>query len=84
MRSLTDLMIRLSHLHLVVEAAAHRVRPVLPEQGDLELLDHVVVEEAEEEGDRHALAGGGHRGDHLVHVLYRGAGLRSHRHQQKM
>ena len=84
MRSLTDLMIRLTHLHLVVEAAAPRVRPVLPEQGELDLVDHVVVEEAEEEGDRHALAGGGHRGDHLVHVLYRGAGLRSHRHQEKM
>ena len=65
----SDLVISLSQVKLVVEAAPHSAGPVLAEDRDLDLLDHLVVEEAEKEGDRHALAGGGDRGDHLVHVF---------------
>lgn len=62
-------MISLRHVKLVVEAAPYSFRPVPPDECCLDLLHHLVVEEAEEEGDRHALAGGGNRGDHLVHVF---------------
>ena len=63
------LVIRLRHVELVVEAAPHSAGSVLPEERHLELLNHVVVQEAEEEGNRHALAGGCHRGHHLVDVF---------------
>ena len=58
-------MISLRNVKLADEAAPHRVRPVLSEERDLHLLNHVVVEEAEKEGDRHALAGRYNRGDNL-------------------
>ena len=77
-------MISLSQGKLVVEAAPHSAGSVLAEDRHLDLLNHLVVEEAEKEGDRHALAGGCHGGDLLVDVFHRGAGLRSHRHEEKM
>ena len=77
-------MISLDEVQLVVEAAPDGAGSVLAEEGDLDLLDHLVVTEAEKEGDGQALAGGRHRGHHLVDVFYRGAWLWSHRQQEKM
>ena len=58
-------MVSLSQVKLVVEAAPNSAGSLLAQDHDLDLLNHLVVKEAEKEGDRHALAGRCNRGDHL-------------------